>query len=150
MRVALDSNILVYAEGINGVSRKQTAVSIVRRLPVSELVIPLQALGELFYVLVRKGGRTASRARDAVLAWQEMAHPVANSVASFSGAMDLVVSHHLTVWDAMILSAAAEGQCRILLSEDLHNGFTWRGVTVCNPFSSPLHPLLESLQTEAD
>ena len=27
--------------------------------------------------------------------------------------------------------------CRLLLSEDLHEGFTWAGVTVVNPFSSP-------------
>jgi len=49
------------------------------------------------------------------------------------------------VWDALILSVAAENRCRLLLSEDLQDGFTWRGVTVANPFAMPLHPLLEGL-----
>jgi hypothetical protein len=35
----------------------------------------------------------------------------------------------------------------LLLSEDLQEGFTWRGVTVTNPFASALHPLLAALLT---
>lgn len=42
-----------------------------------------------------------------------------------------------------MLSVAAESRCRMLLSEDLRHGFTWRGVTVVNPFSEPRDPLLE-------
>ena len=37
--------------------------------------------------------------------------------------------------DAVILSAAAESGCRLLLSQDLQEGFTWNGVTVTNPFA---------------
>ena len=145
MRVALDTNILLYAEGVNSVSRKQAALDVIRKVEASDLVIPVQALGELFYVLVRKAGRTAARARDAVRAWQEMADIAPNSATSFSAAMDLSVGHHLAIWDSIILSAADEAQCRILLSEDLHDGFSWGGVTVCNPFGSRPHPLLKSL-----
>ncbi|TIP50920.1 MAG: PIN domain-containing protein, partial [Mesorhizobium sp.] len=35
--------------------------------------------------------------------------------------------------------------CRLLLSEDLQDGFTWGGVTVVNPFASPRHALLDAL-----
>lgn len=45
----------------------------------------------------------------------------------------------------VMLSAAADARCRLLLSEGLQEGFTWRGVTVTNPFSSRPHPLLEAL-----
>jgi predicted nucleic acid-binding protein len=31
-----------------------------------------------------------------------------------------------------------------LLSEDLQEGFTWGGVTVINPFTSPQHTLLNA------
>ena len=34
---------------------------------------------------------------------------------------------------------------RLLLSEDLQDGFTWRGVTVANPFAAQQHPLWASL-----
>jgi hypothetical protein len=44
-----------------------------------------------------------------------------------------------------MISAAAEGGCRLLLSEDLQDGFSWRGVTIANPFAAEQHPLLVAL-----
>ena len=43
------------------------------------------------------------------------------------------------------MSAAADASCRLLLSEDLQDGFTWSGVTVANPFAAARHPLLDAL-----
>ena len=60
-------------------------------------------------------------------------------------AMDLAADHQLGLWDALILSAAADAGCRLLLSEDLQDGFTWSGVTVTNPFGSSPHTLLGAL-----
>ncbi|MCA7120267.1 MAG: hypothetical protein LGL72_12845 [Acidibrevibacterium sp.] len=42
----------------------------------------------------------------------------------------------------------SQAGCRLLLSEDLQEGFTWAGVTVVNPFSSPRHALLNALLEE--
>jgi len=50
--------------------------------------------------------------------------------------MDLTVDHQISMWDALIMSVAAENKCRLLISEDFQNGFTWRGVTVVNPFDT--------------
>jgi predicted nucleic acid-binding protein len=44
-----------------------------------------------------------------------------------------------------ILAVTAENRCRILLTEDMQHGFTWRGVTVVNPYLTPPHTLLSSL-----
>ena len=66
------------------------------------------------------------------------------------GAADLSVHHHFTIWDALILSAAADAGCRLLLSEDLQDGFTWSGVTVTNPFTAERHPLLDAWLEQAD
>jgi predicted nucleic acid-binding protein len=56
-----------------------------------------------------------------------------------------MVDHQLPIWDALILAVAAESRCRLLLSEDFQNGFTWRGVTVVNPFGTQIPPLLTDL-----
>lgn len=45
----------------------------------------------------------------------------------------------------MILAVAADAGSRLLLSEDLHDGFTRRGVTVTDPFAAQRHPLLLSV-----
>jgi predicted nucleic acid-binding protein len=62
-------------------------------------------------------------------------------------ATDLASDHGLTIWDSVVLATSAEAECRLLLSEDLQEGFTWRGVTVTNPFAPTLHSLLASLRT---
>lgn len=145
MRIALDTNLLAYAEGVNGPQRRQIAVGVVQKLSAEEIVLPVQALGELFHVLVRKAGRTPARARSAVLSWYDTYAVAETSVSVMLGATDLATAHRLSIWDSIIVSAAAEAGCRLLISEDLQDGFTWQGVTVANPFASPLHPLLDSL-----
>jgi predicted nucleic acid-binding protein len=50
------------------------------------------------------------------------------------GALTLAADHHIQVYDAIIVAAAAEAGAELLLSEDLHDGFTWRCVTVTNPY----------------
>ena len=60
-------------------------------------------------------------------------------------ATDLATHHRLGIWDAVILCAAAVAGCRLLLSEDSQEGFTWNGVTVTNPFSQEKHELLAGL-----
>jgi predicted nucleic acid-binding protein len=59
--------------------------------------------------------------------------------------MDLCVAHQLTSWDALVLNVAAEGGARLLLTEDLHHGFSWRGVRVVNPLLEPQDSLLRQL-----
>ena len=43
------------------------AVELIQRLPPGAIVLPVQTLGELFNVLVRRAKRRPSRARAAVL-----------------------------------------------------------------------------------
>ena len=57
--------------------------------------------------------------------------------------MDIAADHRLQIWDALILSVAAENGSRLLLSEDLQDGFTWHGVTVVNPFTARPSTLLQ-------
>ncbi len=145
MRAALDTNILAYAEGVNGRARRKAALELLRKLPRETIVLPVQVLGELFNVLVRKAARSRSDARDALLAWQD-AFPLAEtSPEVMLTAADLATDHRLGIWDAVILAAASRAGCRLLLSEDLHDGFTWGGVTVVDPFASTPHALLDAL-----
>ena len=99
MNVALDTNVLVYFEGLNDRARRDAAQA---------LVVPTTS-------------------------------------TTVAAALELVATHRLQFWDAAILAAAAEAECQLLLSEDMHDGFVWRGVTVANPFASSPHPLLASL-----
>lgn len=145
MMVALDTNVLAYAEGVNGRAMKTAALDLLEQLSEDSTLVPIQVLGELLHVLVRKAGRSRASARQAVLSWGDAYPLIDTSPDVLVAALDLAVDHRLSTWDAVILSAAADARCRLLLSEDLQEGFTWSGVTVVNPFSKTRHPLLEGL-----
>ena len=62
MRVALDTNVMAYAEGIDDDRMQEIAKALVLKLPSGSTILPIQTLGELFNVLVRKGGRSRDTA----------------------------------------------------------------------------------------
>ena len=117
-------------------------------LPAGRIVVPVQVLGELFRVLVGKGGRSRAAARAAIMSWRDGYATPATTQATMLAAMDLAVDHDLSIWDAVILAAAADAGCRLLLSEDMHDAFTRRGLTVANPFAGERHPLLAAILGE--
>ena len=142
MRVAIDTNVLAYAEGLGDAKRCKRAADVVAALDASNVVLPAQVLGELFNVLTKKAGRNVEQARDAVLSWSD-AFDVADSTReAITAACDLAATHQLQFWDALIVSVAVRQQCRVLLTEDLSEGFVWQGMTVVNPFALKPHPLL--------
>ncbi|RWE69957.1 PIN domain-containing protein [Mesorhizobium sp.] len=145
MKVALDTNILAYAEGINSVEKRDTVLDLLRNVPQETAIVPVQVLGELYNLLVRKAGRSPQTARDALLSWRDAFPFTATTPEVMTMAADLAADHRFGIWDAVILSAASQAGCRLLLSEDIQDGFTWGGVTVVNPFASPRHALLDTL-----
>ena len=145
MRVALDTNILVYAEGVNGADMEVAATDLVERLPDEATIVPAQALGELYNVLVRKAQRPPIMAHRALLAWRDTCVIAPTTEAAIVAAVALATDHRLRIWDSVMLAVAAENDCRLLLSEDLQDGFSWNGVTVANPFAAHRHPLLGAL-----
>ena len=149
MRAALDTNILVYAEGLGDERRVNLTHRILAEIPQERIVLPAPTLGELYRVLVGKANRAAAAARGAVLEWSDAFEVADSTTACFVAALDLAVDHQLPFWDSLILAIAAHARCRVLLSEDLQQGFIWGGVTVVNPYSPVPHPLLEQLLADA-
>jgi predicted nucleic acid-binding protein len=145
VKVALDTSVLARAEGVDDAHKRDVVLELIRRLPPDAAVIPVQVLGELFNVLVRKGGRSRSEARDALLGWRDSFSTVPTTPEVMLAAADLATDHRFGIWDAVIFAAASQAGCRLLLSEDLQDGFTWGGVTVVNPFASPRHVLLDAV-----
>src|SRR5215475_7729160 len=101
MRIALDTNILAYAEGANGVGMRDKTLRLIQSIPADSIVLPAQTLGELFNVLVRKVKRRPARARQAVLSWRDAYSVVETSAAVIVNAMDLAADHGLTIWNSV-------------------------------------------------
>jgi predicted nucleic acid-binding protein len=145
INIAIDTNVLVYAEDVHESRKRAAALDVLENAPRETTLIPVQVLGELYRVLTGKARRSPQKAQAAVHAWGDSYPIIESSPSILLSALDLAVEHQLHIWDAIILSAAADAGCRLLLSEDLQDGFTWRGVTVANPFIEPRHLLLDAL-----
>ena len=135
MRVALDTNVLVYAEGYGDPDRCQRARSLIGALPVASVIIPAQCLGELFRVLHGKGGLQRALAADRVLRWTEIFTIADSSSQAFLLALELVRSHRVRVWNALIACVASVSQCRLLVTEDFPGAPTLAGVRIADPFT---------------
>ena len=140
MRLALDTNVLAYAEGVERVAEDAAKIALGRRLTRrlldarARIVVAAQTLAELHNVLVRRRRFSPSRASAAVRGWMARADVVATEPSTLVAALDLAADHGLPIFDAVILVAAVEARCDLLLSEDFQDGFAWRGMVVTNPF----------------
>ena len=149
MRAALDTNLLAYAEGLGDTQRCTKARALLAALPLAGTLIPAQVLGELSRVLTRKARRPVSDVRESVLAWADSFEVAGSTWPDHQAALDLMVDHQIPYWDALILAVAASQGCRMLISEDFQEGFTWRGLTVVNPFAPRPSALLSRLLGKA-
>ncbi len=143
--ICLDTNVLANAEGLGDAERHARALDLIAALPADRSILPVQVLGELFRVLTAKAKRPPALARDSILSWRDTMATRDITATALLSAVDLAADHRLSIWDAIIMAVAAEAGCRLLLSEDLQDGFTWRGVTVVNPFATSPHPLLAQM-----
>ncbi len=108
-------------------------------------VLAVQALAELHRVLVRKGGLEPLGATERLSGWTSICDIYWTDESIFADALDLASDHKLQIYDAIILAAAVDARCDLLLSEDLQDGFAWRGCVVANPFADKLEPRLARL-----
>ena len=149
MRVALDSNILIYLAGVGRVAEDRRKIEAVRALigklrSTVSLVAPVQTLGETFVVL-RRSGVSAAEARTTLLQFGDAFASAPSDKRTVVAAADLAVDHKLQFWDALIVTAAVDAGCVMLLSEDMQHGFVTRGLTIVNPLLAETHPKLATL-----
>jgi predicted nucleic acid-binding protein len=85
---------------------------------------------------VRRRVRAPSAARDLLAFWGS--HDVVPQTADLVlRAIALHQEHSLSFWDGLIVQAAVDAHCDVLLSEDLQDGRRFGELVIRNPFSGP-------------
>lgn len=134
VRSFLDSNVFVYADDHRFPAKQKVAADLFERARASGLgVVSTQVMQEYFSVVTGKVKVPPGLARRRVELMNRLS-VVQVDAALILAAIDLHDLHRLSIWDALILQAAAAAGCRELLSEDMQPGFRHGGVVVVNPF----------------
>ncbi|MFN3233658.1 MAG: PIN domain-containing protein [Alphaproteobacteria bacterium] len=135
-RFTLDTNLLIYSIDTDSGTRHEVSKSIVIRAAMADCVLTLQVLGEFFHAVTRKGHLPAASARDFVTHWIQVFPVCAANEQTLAEAMRWVDQDRLSFWDAMIIGAAREASCSVILTEDMQDGRQLEGIELINPFSA--------------
>jgi predicted nucleic acid-binding protein len=134
-RVFLDTNIFVYLYDSDQPAKQARARALVERFGLSgEIVISTQVLQEFYVSVTRKFARQLSE-EQILFATQNLGQlPVIQvSVGMIFQAISLGRRFQLSFWDSLILQAALDSECNLLVTEDLQHGQRIGGLTVENP-----------------
>lgn len=132
--LTLDTNILIYAIDRYSGAKHLTARQIVDEAARRSGLLTLQALGEFFHATTRKGLLPHSEAADYIDEWRTVFPVVAADESALENAIDAVVDHGFSFWDAMLWATAREAGCTVILSEDMQHGRMLGEVEFVNPF----------------
>ena len=135
-RVFVHASVLVYGRDATDRVKQKKAARWLRELWSSRNGrVSIQVLQEFYVTVTQKlqPGMKRVDAREDVrnpFSWQ----PVVQDRRLLEEAWNLQDRYELSWWDAPVVAAAVQAQCRYLLSEDFQAGMVFGDVTVIDPF----------------
>ena len=141
-RTFVDTNVLTYLFDDSEPEKQARArARLEREQKKREIVASTQVLQEL-YVSLTKGKSPLATSEIAEAAVRAAAGYTIIHVDTALVLTGIAASrkHRISFWDALIVCAAKEADCDLLLSEDLNDGQVIEGVKIENPFKEHSSP----------
>lgn len=130
MSAFFDTNVLVYAQQQNAKGDRA------REVLARGGFVSVQVLNEFASVSSRKFGRSWLEIAEAISDVTAVtAPPIALTNALHDTARALAEKHMLSFYEALVIAAALEAGCSVLLSEDMQAGRRFGDLTIENPFT---------------
>jgi predicted nucleic acid-binding protein len=146
IRIALDSNILIYAE-LEPESDKGTRSADLILRAARNGVIPAQVLGEYLRFIQRRVPDTFEGAIRQASLYQAAFLTPPTTDAIINRASALAHAHRMQLWDCVVCAAAMHAGAKVLLTEDVQNGRILDGLRLINPFAVSNTEAIEALLT---
>jgi predicted nucleic acid-binding protein len=134
--VFVDTNVLLYSEDGADADKQSRALAWLKELWTRRCGrLSTQVLSEFYVNATRKlkPAMPSGDARAEVRRYQRW-HPWQVDQATIEAAWAVESRYKLGFWDALIVAAAQQQACEILLSEDLQHDQRFDAVRVINPF----------------
>jgi predicted nucleic acid-binding protein len=133
-RSFFDTNILIYTDDKGSPAKQKIALDLVaEHRGAGTGVLSLQVLQEYFVTVTRKLHLDVQIARRKVELLSEF-DVSAPDISDMLTAIDLHRLHQISFWDALIVQAAKQSGCTVLLSEDMQDTREIDGIRIVNPF----------------
>jgi len=136
-RFFLDTNLFVYSFDRSAPEKARMAKALIREALASHKgVVSYQVVQEFFNVALRKFARPMEmhEAEQYLVTVFRPLLAVHSSAGLYAEALRLQGHGGLAWYDALMVAAAAQAECGVLLSEDLQDGRRFGSVRVENPF----------------
>ena len=134
MRRFFDTDVLVYSQDRSEPGKRARArVLIEEAIAQDAFVLSTQVLMDFYATALRKKLLHAEEALGLVRLWSDHDAVVTTSDLLLRG-LELHRKHSLSVWDALIVQAALDARCDVLLSEGLQPGRRFGELAIENPF----------------
>jgi predicted nucleic acid-binding protein len=146
IRVALDSNILIYAE-LEPESEKGTRSTDLILRAARDGVIPVQVLGEYLRFIQRRVPAVLEDAIRQASVYRAVFLTPPTTDAVIDTAAALALAHRMQLWDCVVCAASAQAGAKVLLTEDMQDGRILDGLRLINPFAPANAAVIDALLT---
>jgi predicted nucleic acid-binding protein len=133
-RVALDSNILIYAELEPESEKGRRSANLILQA-ARDGVVPAQVLGEYLRFVQRRMPTAFAEAVRQASIYQVAFLTPPTTTAIINKASELALAHGMQLWDCVVCAASAQTGAKVLLTEDMQDGRTIEGLRLMNPFA---------------
>ncbi|MBI4366310.1 MAG: PIN domain-containing protein [Deltaproteobacteria bacterium] len=134
-RVALDSNILIYAELEPDTEKGARSADLILRT-ARDGVIPAQVLGEYLRFIQRRAPAAFEEAIRQASVYQAAFLTPPTTDAIVNKAAELARAHRMQLWDGVVCAASVAAGAKVLMTEDMQDGRTIDGLRLINPFAA--------------
>jgi predicted nucleic acid-binding protein len=132
--ITADTNVLIYLWDNRAPTKMEVSKGIASLLAARSAPLALQVIGEIQNVLLRKlrqpPWQAAQNARNLLSAYGSFRASEDNA----SESLILMAAGRMSYWDGMLVTAARDAGCRVMLSEDMHDGARFGDLEIVNPF----------------
>jgi predicted nucleic acid-binding protein len=138
-RFFLDTNIFVYSFDRGAVAKSRRATQLIRTaLKTQKGIISYQVVQEFFNVALQRFTQSM-KVDEAEQYYSTILRPllgIHSSEALFLDALHWQSRYRLSWYDSLIVAAAIQAQCQVLMTEDLPHGQQFGDLRIENPFLS--------------
>jgi len=146
-RVAIDSNILIYAELEPDSEKGIRSADLILRAARNG-VISAQLLGEFPRFVQRRLPASFEDAIQQTLLYQAIFLTPSTTNAIINKASELARAHRMQLWDCVVCAASAQAGAKVLFTEDMQDGRIIDGLRLMNPFAAANAKPIDELLAE--